>query len=182
MQRTRESSCRKRCIVALMAVTLLPGMSLAIDAGGAVDVVPFGEIKRWDSGGKDYGVFWEDSRDIFKVVVRFADSAPAVRPSRIALQYWQSTWPRQRIPRDQPSGAGSSGWLNVGDWYQGKWLKADANLQVAGPVYTFTFNPVSAAEFPESGTGTRSLDPDSCRRRGNRARSARASTGCDTTG
>jgi hypothetical protein len=132
-----------------MAVTLLPGMSLAAEVGGAVNVAPFGEIKRWDAGGKDYGVFWEDSRDIFKVVVRFADSAPALKPGDIAVQYWQSTWPRQRIPRDQPSGAGSSGWLNVGDWYQGRWLKADANLQADGPVYTFTFNPVSAAEFPD---------------------------------
>jgi len=57
MQKTRESSGRKRCVVALMAVTFLSGMSLAIEAGGAVDVVPFGEIKKWDSGGKDYGVF-----------------------------------------------------------------------------------------------------------------------------
>ncbi len=139
---------RKVCFAALMAVTLLRGTSPAAEAGEAVDVVPFGELTTWDSGGKDYGVFWEDSRDIFKVVVRFADSAPAVRPGSIALEYWQSTWPRQRIPRDQPSGAGSSGWLNVGDWYQGKWLKADTNLQIAGPVWTFTFNPVNATEFP----------------------------------
>ena len=149
MQRTRESSGRKRRITALLAVALLPGVSLAIEAGGAVDVAPFGQINRWDSAGKDYGVFWEDSRDIFKVVVRFADSAQSIKPGDIALQYWQSTWPRQRIPRDQPSGAGSSGWLNIGDWYQGKWLKADANLRAAGAVYTFTFNPVNAAEFPD---------------------------------
>ncbi len=149
MKKTRIYSGRMVFWVALMAVALLPGMSLAAEVGGAVDVAPFGQIKKWDAGGKDYGAFWEDSRDIFKVVVRFADSAPPLKPGDIALQYWQSTWPRQRIPRDQPSGAGSSGWLNIGDWYQGKWLKADANVQAAGPVYTFTFNPITAAEFPD---------------------------------
>jgi hypothetical protein len=133
----------------MMVMMLVPEISPAVEAGDVVDVVPFGELKQWDTGGKDYGVFWEDSRDIFKVVVRFADAGPAVKPDRIAIEYWQSTWPRQRIPRDQPSGAGSSGWLNVGDWYQGKWLKADTNLQVEGATYTFTFNPVNAAEFPD---------------------------------
>lgn len=149
MLKPRRFSNRAVCLATLMAVTFLPKVSPAAEAGDAVNVVPFGELTRWDSDGKDYGVFWEDSRDIFKVVVRFADSTPAAGPGEIQLEYWQSTWPRQRIPRDQPSGAGGSGWLNVGDWYQGKWLKADANLQVAGPVYTFTFNPVNAAEFPD---------------------------------
>jgi len=148
MREPRRYSDRAVCLTALMAVMLLPGTSPAADAGGAANVVPFGELTKWDSGGKDYGVIWEDSRDIFKVVVRFADSTPAEKPGDIALEYWQSTWPRQRIPRDQPSGSGGSGWLNVGDWYQGKWLKADTNLQIAGPVCTFTFNPVNAAEFP----------------------------------
>jgi hypothetical protein len=133
----------------LAAMASLPKMSLAADAGGFVDVVPFGELKKWDSDGKDYGVFWEDARDIFKVVAMFADTSPAIKPGRIALEYWQSTWPSQRIPREKPSGAGSSGWLNIGDWYQGGWRKADVNLQVEGTTCTFTFNPVNATEFPK---------------------------------
>ena len=97
-----------------MVAAAVPKISLAAEVGGFVDVVPFGEIKRWDSNGKDYGVFWEDARDIFKVVVTFTDSMPAVKPGTITLEYWQSTWPNQRIDRDRPSGAGSSGWLNIG--------------------------------------------------------------------
>ncbi len=133
----------------LMVMMFLPTMSLAADVGSFVDVVPFGELKKWDGDGKDYGVFWEDARDIFKVVVTFADTAPAIEPGGIALEYWQSTWPNQRIDREKPSGAGSSGWLNVGDWYQGRWRKADVNLEIEGTTCTFTFNPVNAIEFPE---------------------------------
>src|SRR4030042_6617131 len=122
----------KVCLIILAVVAFLPEMSLAADAGSFVDVVPFGELKKWDSDGKDYGVFWEDARDIFKVVVTFADTAPAIEPGGIALEYWQSTWPLQRIPREKPSGAGSSGGLNVGDWYQGGWRTADVNLEREG--------------------------------------------------
>jgi hypothetical protein len=133
----------------LAFAAFLPKISLAAEAKGLVNVVPFGELKRWDSDGKDYGVFWEDARDIFRVVVTFADSTPAVEPGQITLEYWQSTWPNQRIDRDRPSGAGSSGWLNIGDWYQGGWRKADANLAVEGKTFTFTFNPVNKTEFPK---------------------------------
>ena len=130
--------------------------------GELVNVVPFGEFKKWDSQGKDYGVIWEDARDIWRVVVRFADSETIPEPASIRLEYWQSSWPHRRIPRDRPSGAGGSGWLNVGDWFQGKWVKADTNLDVnpvrskpatsngvKGTTCTFTFNPVNAKEFPE---------------------------------
>jgi len=124
------------------------GRSERLTAEGHVNVVPFGELKKWDSQGKDYGVIWADARDIFRVVVRFADSGAISEKSSLRLEYWQSSWPHRRIPRDKLSGAGSSGWLNVGDWFQGKWLKADTNLQVKGTTYTFTFNPVNAKEFP----------------------------------
>jgi hypothetical protein len=140
---------KKACLILVAFAAALPKVSLAAEAGGLVDVVPFGELKRWDSDGRDYGVLWEDARDIFKVVVTFADSAPAIKPGSIAVEYWQSTWPSQRIDRDRPSGAGSSGWLNIGDWYQGGWHKADVNLQVEGTTFTFTFNPVNATEFPK---------------------------------
>jgi hypothetical protein len=149
MRVTYKYFVKKACLIVLVIAASLPKMLLATEAGGLVNVVPFGELKKWDGDGKDYGVFWEDARDIFKVVVTFADSTSTVEPGQIALEYWQSTWPNQRIDRDRPSGAGSSGWLNIGDWYQGGWRKADVNLKVEGKTFTFTFNPVNATEFPK---------------------------------
>lgn len=107
-----------------------------------LDVVPFGEVAL----DKDVcTVVWEDPRELHTVVVTF-DSPPPVKPS---LQYWQSSWPEKEIPRDAPSGAGQSGWFDIGDWYKGKWQTADAEVQLDGPRATFTFNPVNASEFTD---------------------------------
>ena len=145
----QKSLCRIICIGLLVSFVFQSVVCFAAQQGEAINVVPFGEPKKWDADGKDYGVIWEDSRDIFRVVVRFADSKAVPEPETVRLEYWQSSWPRYRIPRDRPAGAGGSGWLNVGDWFQGKWLKADTNLEVNGVTYTFTFNPVNAKEFPD---------------------------------
>ena len=140
---------RVAVMVSLMNLALPLALCLAAQPGEPVNIVPFGQISRWDSQQKDYGVFWEDPRDIFCVTVRFADAKELPNPNTVRLEYWQSSWPWSRIPRDSLSGAGSSGWLNVGDWFQGRWLKADANLDVKGATYTFTFNPINAREFSD---------------------------------
>ena len=137
------------CMVFLIGLIGSSGVCPAAEDGEIVNVVPFGEVKTWDSQGKDHGVIWEDARDIFRVVVRFADSKTVPDPESIKLQYWQSSWPHNRIPRDRASGAGGSGWLNVGDWFQGKWINADTNLDIKDNSYTFTFNPVNAKEFQD---------------------------------
>ncbi len=153
--RDKVACTTQKCFRLIIFVTFITTLAwpfvacLAVQPGEPVDVVPFGQLKTWDAEGKDYGVIWEDPRDIFRVVVKFADAKVAPDPQGIRLEYWQSSWPRRRIPRDRPSGAGSSGWLNVGDWFQGKWQKADTNLQVKGTTYTFTFNPVNSKEFPD---------------------------------
>lgn len=132
-----------------LPLILLPFVSHAAEEGGSLDAVPFGEIQKWDSSGKDIGVIWEDPRDIFRVRATFETSAAAPLPQSPTLQYWQSQWPERRIPRDQPSGAGSSGWLDIGDWFQGQWKTADAKMTLENNTVTFTFNPLNATEFPD---------------------------------
>ena len=117
-------------------------------AGEQVDVAPFGEIRSWDNG-KDIGVLWEDAREIFKVVVIFADGAAIPDSSTIKMQYWQGIWPGQRVPRNELLGSGSSGWMGAGDWYRGKWKEADVDLAASGNTWTFTFRPLNAKEFPD---------------------------------
>ena len=108
-----------------------------------MDATPFGEFRTWDKG-KDFGVLWEEMRDIFKVVVEFDGLAPS--PASVKLQYWQSNWPWRNIPRKEASGSGNSGWLSIGDWFKGVWLTADSNLKVDGNTWTYTFNDVRAKE------------------------------------
>jgi len=112
-----------------------------------VDIVPFGQMMTWDDQGRDYGVIWEDPRDVFRVVAVFTDAAAAPKRQTVRVDYWQSQWPHRRIPRDRPSGAGGSGWLDAGDWFQGKWQTADTKLKVDGATYIFTFDPINAKEF-----------------------------------
>ena len=112
---------------------------------GPVDVAPWGERTWSDSGGAE--LIWEDPRDVCRVEAAFAGPAPD--PAAVRLQWWQSQWPERRIPRDHLSGAGGSGWLNIGDWYQGQWRDADARLTVSGRTWTWTFEPVNRKEFPD---------------------------------
>ena len=128
-------------------VTLAEQETIGIKIGDPVDAAPFGEYRTWDNG-KDIGVLWEDARDILKVVVRFAAGAAPTDPASVKLQYWQSQWPQRRIPRDKVAGSGGSGWLNVGDWYNGKWKDADVELATDDATWTYTFKPVNEKEFP----------------------------------
>jgi len=118
--------------------------------GEPLNVAWFGE-NRLSADGKECSIVWEDARDICRVVVRWADAASAPKPDAVKLQYWQSSWPLRMIPRTRPSGAGSSGWLDIGDWYNGKWRVPDFKLSQDGAVWTYTFNPVNAKEFPQVG-------------------------------
>ena len=73
------------------------------------------------------GVMWEDPREIHKVVVHFAEAAPA--PEKVRLEYWGSRWPEQHLPKDREPGGGSVGWMELGNWYTYQWRVADAESQ-----------------------------------------------------
>lgn len=120
--------------------------NLNLAPGAAVDVAPWGERTSWEDG-RGIGLWWEDPRDLHRVVVTFADSPPD--PGTAKLQWWQSQWPGHRIPRDQPAGAGESGWGHLGDLYQGQWRDADVYFQPEGRAWTYTFRHVNATEFPD---------------------------------
>ncbi len=92
------------------------------------------------------GVMWEDPREIHKVVVHFAEAAPA--PEKLRLEYWGSRWPEQHLPKDREPGGGSVGWMELGNWYTYQWRVADADAKADGNTVTFTFRPVNAKEFP----------------------------------
>ena len=129
-------------------LTLLSQSAIEPKIGEPVDAAPFGELRSW-KGAKAVGVAWEDTRDIFKVVVRFADLSYVPDPTKVKLQYWHIAWPESRIPRDAVLGSGKWGWIEAGDWCNGNWQDADVEMRGASGVMEFTFNPINVKEFPK---------------------------------
>ncbi|MEW6236441.1 MAG: hypothetical protein AB1656_13725 [Candidatus Omnitrophota bacterium] len=141
----------KNWFCGIFLILALTPLASAADDSESFNAAPFGEFTTWDAQGIDYGVMWEDPRDIFQVVVVFAPGEKSPAPGSIQLQYWHSSWPQRRIPRDNLSGAGESGWLDVGDWHKGEWKTADCKMDAASNVLIFTFNPVNVKEFRDLG-------------------------------
>src|SRR5512139_4052721 len=92
------------------------------------------------------GLLWEDPREIHKVIVEFEGAEPP--SSSVRLEYWGSRWPQQHLPKDQQPGGGSVGWMELGNWYNYGWRKADAEAAAQGSTLVFTFRPVNEREFP----------------------------------
>jgi len=128
-----------------LIVAVLGTQAQTPSAGSEFDAAPFGQIWHFSDQGLDYGVFWEDSRDIYRLEVTFEGKVP----EDLHIEYWVSQWPLRRPPRDRPSGAGSSGWLELGDWHRGRWRRADTSLKRTGSTCIFTFRPLSREEFPK---------------------------------
>jgi hypothetical protein len=91
------------------------------------------------------GLFWEDPREIHRVVVQFEHAAPLA--DRVRLEYWGSRWPEQHLPKDREPGGGDVGWMELGNWFNGGWRVADTDVKTDGSTLTFSFRPVNAKEF-----------------------------------
>jgi hypothetical protein len=95
------------------------------------------------------GVIWEDPREIHRVVVRFRGQAPA--SEGLALEYWGSRWPEQRLPKHSEPGGGNAGWWELGNWYNGGFRRADAEASAGSGSVAFAFRPVNRQEHPGIG-------------------------------
>src|SRR5690349_12925680 len=116
---------------------LLPVAAWGVSAAAApvaVDVAPFGMALP-----EGNGVYWEDPREIHQVVVHFKGTAPA--PERVRLEYWGSHWPEEHLPKDKDIGSGTSGWMELGNWYRNGWRAADVEAKTEADQITFSFRP-----------------------------------------
>ncbi|HEV2455398.1 MAG TPA: hypothetical protein VGY98_14135 [Verrucomicrobiae bacterium] len=91
------------------------------------------------------GLEWDDPRDIHEVIVDFATPPPP--GAKVHVEYWGSDWPQQYLPRDHALGSGFSGWMELGDWYNGGWRIADTKQTTSGNSILFTFEPINAREY-----------------------------------
>ena len=124
-------------LVAILGLTLTCAASAAqFDAAPSALKLPEGQ-----------GLLWEDPRELHKVVVNFDGSAPD--PATVRLEYWGSRWPQQHLPKDREPGGGDVGWMELGNWYNYGWRKADAQATATGSALSYTFRPVNEKEFPK---------------------------------
>jgi len=79
--------------------------------------------------------------------VDFAGPVPA--DVKVHVEYWGGPWPQQQLPNDPELGSGYSGWMELGDWYNGGWRVADTRQTISGNSIHFTFAPINAHEYPE---------------------------------
>jgi len=119
------------------------------DVENRVDVAPFAARQAWTTP-HDYEVWWEDPRDIYRVIVQFAPGV-ATGLQQVSLEYWQQSWPKIRVPKGADVGSGREGWLAIDDWTNGRWQQADCDVEQAGSTTAFTFRPLNQAEFPDQG-------------------------------
>jgi hypothetical protein len=110
-------------------------------SGNHFDVAPFG--MPLENG---LGLKWDDPRDIHAVIVDFANPLPV--GAKVRLEYWGSQWPLQHLPKDRELGSGFSGWMELGDWYNGGWRVADTLQTISSNSLRFTFRPINAHEYP----------------------------------
>jgi hypothetical protein len=128
-----------KCIA--FGLTLLMGLVMSSRSAESFDAAPFA-LPLADGPG----MVWEDPREIYRVAVEFAGEPPA--PETTHLEYWGSRWPEQHLPKDREPGGGSVGWMELGNWYNGGWREADAEVKKEDNVLVFTFKPVNVKEFP----------------------------------
>ena len=96
---------------------------------------------------EENGLMWDDPREIHAVAVDFADAIPA--GAKLNLEYWGSHWPKEHLPKNHELGNGWSGWLELGNWYNGGWRVADAKQTISGNSVRFTFRPINEHEYPD---------------------------------
>ncbi|MCL6429700.1 MAG: hypothetical protein K6V36_02425 [Anaerolineae bacterium] len=116
--------------------------------GANVDVVPFAARVVAGQPG-EHAVWWEDPRDVQRVEVTFA--GPVGREVPPELYYWQHTWPRVRVGKNEVVGAGEQGWLAMDDWITGQWRRAAVEVEGSGREWRYTFLPLDLEGIPGAG-------------------------------
>lgn len=104
------------------------------------DAVPFGQPLPDGNGWR-----WEDQRELHRVVLTFRETPPET----ISLQYWLTSWPHRRLPKDHVPEGGRVGWWGLGDWFRGRWQTADTSLLLEDNKAIFSFRPLNEREFPD---------------------------------
>ncbi len=111
-------------ICAAMMVAVLAGIQAPAsgaevtketDATSAFDIKPFALPNTPQNE-----VWFEETRDITRIVVAFDEDIP----QQVAVSYQRKTWPETRVEEAAQGHPGGFGWIHQDDWFNGQWQKA----------------------------------------------------------
>ncbi|HOD52443.1 MAG TPA: hypothetical protein PLJ71_11065 [Candidatus Hydrogenedentes bacterium] len=84
-------------------------------------------------------VWFEDPRDIVKVVVEYSGEPPA------GLSYLRKTWPETRVEARQAGDTvGGFGWIHQDDWFNSEWTPAAVKTEGGDRSIAFVFEKLQA--------------------------------------
>jgi hypothetical protein len=126
-----------------------------------LDIRPFGVLSYWSDqtgvSGKNiegndkisvpktsdsewnFGVWWNEERDVNKLVVNYSGKVSESLIKETKVQYWFKTWPRE-APEDHKIED------HLDDPWQGEWLTAETAYQIKGNTVIYTFRPITEKE------------------------------------
>jgi hypothetical protein len=139
----RQLSCK----VLGIGITILLTFATLTAKESDFDAAPFGRpLLEKDS----VGVEWPEIHRVIRVEVNFASgSEPLPSHENLVVEYWSSSWNGAMVRKYGDQAAGSAGWNDKDDWYNGVWKAADTRCELRERSAVFTFVPSDQKEYPQ---------------------------------
>ena len=115
-----------------------------------LDIAPFAYREERDKG-RCLFFRWEESRDVHRVELLFAEGEAVPKPGNIRVEYWKHHWPEERVTlADIDKGRiGRLGWKARDDWFNGEWHQADTVARARGQAVAIRCAPLGRRENKE---------------------------------
>ena len=110
-----------RIAVVALAVLCLVTVAPTADGSGAESGMGTFDIRPFALPNTAPAEVWfEEPRDIVRLVVQFSDSVP----DELAVSYQRKVWPETRLDELSRNHPGGFGWVPQDDWFNGRWQQA----------------------------------------------------------
>ena len=104
-----------------MAVLSLATVATVTEGGGTDNAVAPFDIRPFAlPNTAPHEVWFEEPRDITRLVVEFNDAVP----DKLVVSYQRKVWPETRLEELSKNHPGGFGWVHQDDWFNGHWQRA----------------------------------------------------------
>ena len=103
-------------------------------------------VPEWNEEAAEWhlGFEWDEPREVAGVEITYSEINNLPCSKDVRIQYWNSRWPTPMPERWQGA---RSGWIEMEDPRQGKWIWARGEVKSEGLVQSFSFDPLDIAEI-----------------------------------